>query len=68
MGRLGDLLERESLITGEKERQEMEKLSHNVGLALSELLKTVQPLPALLENLKVGKSVGESHIIEHEGK
>jgi len=65
IGRLGDLMERESLITNEIERKEIEKLSQNLGNAFSEINKAIQPLPSILENLKIGKNTGESQILEN---
>jgi hypothetical protein len=57
-------MERESLITNESERKEIEKLSQNLGNAFSEINKAIQPLPSILDNLKIGKSAGESQILE----
>ena len=65
LGRLGDLLERESLVTKEEERREIEILAQNMSVALSEMNKAITPLTPLLENLKIGKNVGESKIINN---
>lgn len=65
IGRLGDLMERESLINNEKDRKDLEKMAKNVGMAFAELNKATEPIPYLLENLCVGKNIGECQISEN---
>ena len=68
VGRLGDLLERESLITDSQERKEIELLSHQIGSAFKEIKNSIEPVFSIYENIKLGPNPGQSTIVESQPK
>ena len=59
ISRVGDLIQRESLITDPNERLLLQDMAQRVGLALNQLVLATTPITPLLEQLQIGPSPGQ---------
>jgi len=61
---IGELLERESLLTDELERKYLQEKIKTLSVALDDLLKTTTPIVPLLKGLETGNAPGQGKIKE----
>ncbi len=62
ISRLGDLMQRESLMTNSNERHQVQLLAQAVGRAMEELSAATTPVLPLLRNVTMGNNPGEVRI------
>eukprot|EP00359_Climacostomum_virens_P004906 CAMPEP_0204913106 /NCGR_PEP_ID=MMETSP1397-20131031/11116_1 /ASSEMBLY_ACC=CAM_ASM_000891 /TAXON_ID=49980 /ORGANISM="Climacostomum Climacostomum virens, Strain Stock W-24" /LENGTH=765 /DNA_ID=CAMNT_0052084293 /DNA_START=719 /DNA_END=3016 /DNA_ORIENTATION=- len=62
ISRIGDLMQRESLITDPQERMMLQEIANRVGDALSEVDQATSPIVELLRTLQVGPQPGQFRI------
>lgn len=63
ISRIGDLMQRESLISDPQERGMLQQIANRVGDALFELDSATRPVIDLLRNLQIGPQPGQFRII-----
>ena len=62
MSRCGDLMQRESKLTGEAERNLTKELANNIGKALEDISRATGTVAHLYKNLEVGAAPGQGSV------
>jgi len=67
ISRLGDLMQRESLMANSNERHQVQLLAQAVGRAMEELAAATTPVLPLLRNVTMGNNPGEVRLNPQQG-